>query len=107
MSDDLLQLITAAVDGELTPAEARRLDEALAASPEARALHARFQADSKPPRELPRVPPPAALRPRVMARIAALPPVPLRVHDLSRPAEPNSPVIRPVAPVRRPRSWVP
>jgi hypothetical protein len=47
MTDDLLQLTTASVDGELTLAENRRLLRLLDSSPEARALCTKFHGDSK------------------------------------------------------------
>jgi len=86
ITDDLLHLITAAVDGELTDREARRLQRSLDASPEAQAIYEKLKVDSDRLRNLPQVQPPANLRPRIMARIAALTPPPTPVP--ARRAEP-------------------
>ena len=71
-----LQLLTAAIDGELSPAEARRLRRLLDASPEASDTLARLKADAERLRTLPRIAPPADLAARVMRRIAAVTPAP-------------------------------
>jgi hypothetical protein len=114
ITDDLLQLITASVDGELTPAESRRLRRLLDSSPEARALYTQFHADSKKLHALPRAVPPADLHGRVMAKIAALTPVPTRLTKIQpqqkpqpkvEPARPAAPVIIPFA--RRKRTLAP
>src|SRR5205809_230060 len=81
LTDDILHLITAAVDGELSPAEAQRLSQVLYTSPEACQIYARLKADSDRIRALPRVLPPVDLLPRVMARIADATPLPLPFPD--------------------------
>lgn len=92
---DQLELLTAAVDGELTPRQSRRLRRLLAASDEARGVLARLQSDSVRLRNLPKIAPPSDLTERIMAKVATVtPPVPVT------PA--------PVAvPHRRSREWVP
>lgn len=111
MTDDLLQLITAGVDGELTALETRRLTRLLNSSAEARAVHAKLLADSKRLSALPRVAPPADLHANVMARIAALTPIPSRLAKLeprpraTQPVEVARPVI--VARHRKVSNWVP
>jgi len=95
---DQLELLTAAVDGELTARQSRRLRRLLASSAEARAALAKLQDDSGRLRRLPKLAPPADLPERVMAQVAtATPPT------LPCPAD------RPTAvPFRaRRREWVP
>ncbi|MCE9562178.1 MAG: hypothetical protein K8U57_09005 [Planctomycetes bacterium] len=88
ITDDLLQLITAGIDGELTPLESRRLSRLLNSSAEARAIHSKLQADRNKLQALPRIAPPPELQSRVMARIASLTPVPSRLTKL--PPRPNT-----------------
>lgn len=82
LPDDVLHLLTAAADGELSPAERERVRLLLAESPSASALYLRLKADRKRLAALPHVLPPAGLHDRIMA---ALPPV----------AEPAAPAARP------------
>jgi hypothetical protein len=91
--DDVLTLLTAAVDGELTLAEAERVRGLIAESPDVRAAFRRLKADRLRLRRLPLRTPPADLHARVMARLPARPPVPTEI----------------VRPMPRPRtgSWVP
>ncbi|WP_439620374.1 anti-sigma factor family protein [Gemmata sp.] len=111
MTDDLLQLITAGVDGELTALESRRLSRLLNTSAEARAVHAGLLGDSKRLSALPRVAPPADLQANVMARIASLTPIPTRLAKLqprprtTQPVEVARPVIVPRR--RKVSNWVP
>ena len=86
MSEDVLQLITAAVDGELSARKAKRFNRLLGASTEARALYEKLKADRDRLRSLPAIPVPAALHAQVMAKIRAVsePSVP----DPIRPAQP-------------------
>ena len=56
---DQLELLTTAVDGELTARQSRRLRRLLAASDEARAALTRLQSDSGRLRDLPKLAPPA------------------------------------------------
>jgi hypothetical protein len=87
---DQLELLTAAVDGELTPARARQFRRLLDRSAEARTVYARLKADSDRLRNLPTVPAPADLRDRVLAALPVTVPAP------------------PAAPARRPAPrWVP
>ena len=75
MTDDLLRLLTAAVDGELTPAEQWRVHGLLVESVEARTTLARLQSDSIRVRNLTRAKPPANLTARVMAKLPKAEPV--------------------------------
>ena len=70
-----LELISAHLDGELTPEETARLEAHLAQCPQCRALLADLTAlhEAMPRQE---VPPPAGLKDGVMARIAAEAPLP-------------------------------
>lgn len=111
ITDDLLQLITAGIDGELTAVETRRLTRLLNSSAEARAVHAQLLTDSKRLSALPRVAPPADLHATVMARIAALTPIPTRLSKLeprprvAQPVEVARPLIVPRH--RKVSNWVP
>lgn len=97
---DQLELLTAAVDGELTPRQARRVRRLLAESADARAVFARLRDDSERLRNLPRATPPADLIERVMACLPADSPV-------ITPAPPGRiPSARPVGRPHRP-SWLP
>jgi len=73
------ELLTAAVDGELTPAERKAAERVLRESAAARALFARLKADADRLRKLPRVPAPADLADNVLATIRdrAMSPTPL------------------------------
>ncbi len=110
MTDDLLQLLTAGLDGELSPAEFQQLRQLLESSAEAQRIFAKLQADSARLRALPAVPPPPGLKHRVMARIATLtspnvaPPGPAPV-----PVTVAGPARRPRAADRaaQRRSWLP
>ncbi|AMV26512.1 hypothetical protein VT84_19085 [Gemmata sp. SH-PL17] len=76
MTPAQLELITAAVDGELSPTETRGLNHLLSTSAEARTLYAKLQANRDRVRALPRVAPPADLKAKVMTCVAALAPAP-------------------------------
>jgi hypothetical protein len=109
ITDEQLLLITAAIDGELSAAEASRLRKLLDSSAEARAVHARLKADSERLRSLPHATPPADLQARVMRRIAALTPPPElapKAEPAQRPVARPAPEPAPVAPRRLP-AWVP
>src|SRR5687767_6291540 len=97
---DQLELITAAVDGELSATEARAFRRLLDASPEARALYAKFQADSDRVRALPRATPPVDLQKKILARLATVTPRPL-----ATPAKPRQPEPSPAR--RSVPAWVP
>jgi hypothetical protein len=98
LTDETLSLLTAAVDGELTPAESRRFARLLDASEEARDLYARLKADSDRLRVAVRAVPPPGLLQRIMARIATVS-QPVPVYP-SRPASGTG--------YRRPsRPWIP
>jgi hypothetical protein len=103
LTDDQLQLITAAIDGELTTAEGRRFRQLLETSPEAREMYARLGADRERLRNLPRVAPPADLTHRVMRKIAALAPAPV----VAPKAEPAKQPAEPLPRARRLPVWVP
>lgn len=77
LPDDQLHLLTAAVDGELTPAEDRRVRLLLATSAEARVLYARLQADSDRIHNLTPAAPPPGLHTRIMARLPKAAPQPV------------------------------
>ncbi len=101
-----LQLITAAVDGELSPPEVCAFRRVLESSAEARALYAKLKADRARVQSLPLATPPADLRAKILARIASATPAPVRksaAHrtQLAEPAQPAS------APNRRTPLWVP
>lgn len=86
-----LELITAAVDGELSATEQRAFRALLASSAEARELFGRLKADSLRVAALPRVAPPADLQAKIMARLGATTPAPA-----SRPKTQKSPAAAPV-----------
>lgn len=69
LAENLKELISAALDGELTPDEMRQVRELLWESAEARALYNQLKADRDRLRGLLPVPPPADLCDRVMARL--------------------------------------
>lgn len=77
-SDDLLPLLTAAVDGELTPAEAARFDRLLAESADACGRYARLKADRRRLQGLPQALAPDGLRARVLAALPVATPRPAR-----------------------------
>lgn len=110
---DQLELITAAVDGELSATEARAFQRLLESSAEARALYTKLQNDSARVRRMPQVPAPADLTAKILARIAATTPAPRprtarpaptapRPQPLTQPAHPAKP-----APAHRFPTWVP
>ncbi|MBX9583654.1 MAG: hypothetical protein K2X87_25410, partial [Gemmataceae bacterium] len=86
ISDDLLQLLTAAVDGELTPPERDRVRRLLTESPAASVLYLRLKADRARVRALPITLPPAGLHDRIMT---ALPPAPVPATALAAPRPPR------------------
>lgn len=75
--DDVLTLLTAAVDGELTPAEATTVRALLEFSQANRALYKQLRADRQRLRKLPHHTPPADLHTRVMSRLPTRTPVEL------------------------------
>jgi hypothetical protein len=79
LSANQRELITAAVDGELSAADKRAAKQLLEASPEASELYKELKADRNRVRALPQAAPPSNLAARIMARVAAEP---------ARPAEP-------------------
>jgi len=89
ISDELLELITADVDGRLSASDSRRLRRLLDASPEAYLAHARLMTDSKRLRSLQRIAPPPDFLSRVMAR---LPRIETNV-DVERALPISSPVV--------------
>ncbi len=95
---DQLELITAAVDGELSAAEAHAFRRLLRQSADARALFAALKAQSERLSALPQVVPPVHLRARVLARIATATPAP-RAEPKLLPNRTPEPV--PSAPVKR------
>jgi hypothetical protein len=107
LPDDQLELITAAIDGELSPAEARRFRSLMESSAEARATHARLKADSERLQNLPRVAPPADLAARVMRKIGALTPAPVRVPKAEPAKQPTLETTPVAARARKLPVWVP
>ena len=75
MREDLLQLLTAAIDGELSPADQWTVHRLLCESDEARTVFARLQSDSIRLKNL-RKAPPANLVSRVMANLPKSEPTP-------------------------------
>lgn len=75
LTDTELTLLTAAADGELSPAEAKRFDALVAANPRAAALARQLRADAARLRKLPRRSAPAGLLSSVMARLPVAEPV--------------------------------
>jgi negative regulator of sigma E activity len=78
-SVNVRELLTAAADGELTPAEKKAARRILRESEAARALFAQLKADAARLKKLPRVPAPADLADNVLAAITdrAMAPTPL------------------------------
>ena len=78
-SVNVRELLTAAVDGEVTPAERKVTERVLRESEAARALFAQLKADAARLKNLPRVPAPADLADNVLAVIndRAMTPTPL------------------------------
>src|SRR4051812_10899998 len=78
-SVNVRELLTAAVDGELTPAERKAARRVLRESEAARVLFAQLKADAARLKKLPRVPAPAELTNHVLAVIndRAMTPTPL------------------------------
>ena len=98
LSAEQLQLITAAVDGELSATEARAFRLLLSTSAEAREVYAKLKADSDRVRTLPRATPPADLTAKVMARIASATPAPVR-KPAKTPSKSAKPLAEPAKPV--------
>jgi anti-sigma factor RsiW len=118
-----LELITAAVDGELSTSEERVFRRLLAASAQARALYEKLQADRARVGALPQATPPGDLRAKILARIATATPAPRTHPNLNQkpvkrtpqsapPAQLAQPAQNPVHgsvpfPSRRVPAWVP
>lgn len=102
MTAEQLELITAAVDGELSAVESRAFRRLLETSPEARAMFSKLKADSVRVRALPRATPPADLRAKILAKLAAITPAPV-----AKPAQPVQPAQPAPVPVRGAPSWLP
>lgn len=95
LSAEQLQLITAAVDGELSATESRAFRLLLSTSADARELYAKLKADRDRIHSLPRAKPPADLHAKVMARIASATPAPKPAP--ARPAKTTTEPARPAA----------
>ena len=108
-----LELITAAVDGELSAPQRRACRRLLKTSPEARTLYRKLKADRDRLRALPRATPPADLRAKILARIANTTPAPVvtpaKPAPVATPTKPRLPLAP--QPVRRTLrslpAWVP
>jgi negative regulator of sigma E activity len=114
LSAEQRELITAALDGELSETEVRALRQLLSTSPEARDLIDKLKADRERVRSLPlpQVNPPAELCAKIMARIADTTPAPrpksTQPTKQTKPAK--APSVHPAQPAparRRLPSWVP
>ena len=101
LADDQLQLLTASIDGELTPAEARLLRRLLQSSQEAHDLHAHLQADRSLVRTLPQATPPADMVARILTRL------PLVSRQSVGATTPPPARLRPAAPLSVPVSVTP
>jgi anti-sigma factor RsiW len=77
-TDPELLLLAAAVDGDLTPAQAKAVRRLLAADPAAARLFAELKADAARLKALPRRQAPAGTARRIMARVQTLPVTPAR-----------------------------
>lgn len=77
-TDPELLLLAAAVDGDLTPAQAKAVRRLLAADPAAARLFAELKADAVRLKALPRRQAPAGTARRIMARVQTLPVTPAR-----------------------------
>ncbi|MBP3954994.1 hypothetical protein J8F10_06825 [Gemmata sp. G18] len=105
MTPAQLELITAAVDGELSLTETRGLRRLLSNSPDARSLYAKLKVDRDRVRALTRMAPPVDLHAKIMARVATITPAPrVKPKSFTQPA--------PVPPPARSRStgilaWAP
>lgn len=86
-----LRLLTACVDGELTPRQRRQAARLLRRSPEARQLLAELRGDSSELQALPVEPAPPALSDSIIAAIAKLPPS--RSSRKTEPARPPAPAV--------------
>lgn len=86
-----LELITAAVDGELSATQGRAFRRLLETSTEARALYEKLKTDQERVRALartaPKASPPADLKTKILARIAATTPKP-KVKPTAQPTQP-------------------
>ena len=104
------ELITAAVDGELSAVELRALQRVLDLSAEARTFYVKLKADRDRVRSFPQVAPPADLRAKILARIASATPAPhtakpIRIAQPARSANPNA---QPApVPTRKFATWAP
>lgn len=68
---NIVELINADIDGEISPAQKQELDAALAANPQAQAMHAELSGLSSTLDELPDLDPPPHLKHAIMASIPA------------------------------------
>lgn len=68
---NIVELINAEIDGEISPAQKQELEVALAADPEAKAMHAELSAMGAALDELPDLDPPPHLKHAIMASIPA------------------------------------
>ncbi|MDJ0813960.1 MAG: zf-HC2 domain-containing protein [Woeseiaceae bacterium] len=65
----IVELINADIDGEISPADKQELEAALAADPEAQAMHAELSGLSRALHELPDLDPPPHLKHAIMASV--------------------------------------
>ncbi|QJX00603.1 anti-sigma factor [Frigoriglobus tundricola] len=102
------ELITAAVDGELSAPELRALRRVLDSSAAARSLYAKLKADRDRVRGLSQVAPPADLRAKILSRIASATPAPHTAKPIRIAQPETNPSTLPVPAFTRHYSgWVP
>ena len=99
LSENLRELLTAAVDGELTPNQRKTVERLLRDSAEARELFARLQKDARRLRNLPPARPPGDLAAEVLQTIAdeGITPTPLPPRRVRRSVWAGLPVWASVA----------
>lgn len=90
LTADELELLTAAVDGELSPRQRRQLARLLKSKPEARRVYDELRGDSRELQALPLIPAPSDLHQTIVEAAARLP----APRPASQPRQPRQP--RPV-----------
>lgn len=103
ITEDQLSLMTAAIDSQLSERQREALRQLLAGSAEAREVLDRLKFDSDRLRALPRVPAPAELHRRVMAKLASLTP-PYIASPAHRAEASRHPIL---VSRRRHKTWLP
>jgi hypothetical protein len=91
LTSDELELLTAAVDGELTPRQRRQVARLLRSKPEARRVFSELRGDSRELQKMPAVPAPSGIHRVVVEAVARLP-VPKAKTPPARPQPRRLPV---------------